>query len=49
VTRALNYRRLSLDIRHGTVLFPFDVVEFLRAVSKQGYIVAEDIPSQRYG
>lgn len=40
---APKYRRLSLAVKYGSVLFPFDHVQFLRALSKQGFTLPESI------
>jgi hypothetical protein len=39
VTPAAKYRRLAIAVRYRSVLFPFDVFNFLRAVSKLGFIL----------
>lgn len=42
-TLAPKYRLLSLAVKYSSVLFPFDTVQFLRALSKQGFILPESI------
>lgn len=37
------YRQLSLAVKYNTVLFPFDTVLFLQAISKQGFILSDEI------
>lgn len=40
---APRYRHLSLVVKYNTVLFPFDTVQFLQALAKQGFILPESI------
>ncbi len=42
VTPAPKYRRLALAIKYKSVLFPFDVFNFLKAISKRGFILPPD-------
>ena len=37
------YRNLSLAVKYGSVLFPFDVTQFLQTLSKQGFILPEEL------
>lgn len=37
------YRQVSLAIKYNAVLFPFEAIQFLRALSKQGFILPEPI------
>lgn len=38
-----NYGRLSLAVKYETVLFPFDVAQFLRALPRQGFFLPESL------
>jgi hypothetical protein len=42
-TLKATYRNLSLAVRYNSVLFPFDVTQFLRALSRQGFILPEEL------
>ncbi len=37
------YRILSLSLKYNSVLFPFEAVQFLKALSKQGYLLTDPI------
>lgn len=37
------YRQVSLAVKYNSVLFPFDPVQFLRALPKQGFVLSEKI------
>lgn len=42
VTPGPKYRRLAVAVKYKSVLFPFDVFTFLRAISKRGFILPPD-------
>ena len=39
----LAYRQLSLAVKYDSVLFPFDTVQFLKSLSKEGFILPESV------
>lgn len=43
------YRRLSLAVKYNTVLFPFDSIHFIRALSKRGFVVPESVGPVPFG
>jgi hypothetical protein len=42
-TSTLRYSQLSLSVKYSSVLFPFEPIQFLRALSKQGFILPESV------
>ncbi|MDO8673784.1 MAG: hypothetical protein Q7O66_20430 [Dehalococcoidia bacterium] len=43
------YQQLSLSVKYTSVLFPLDTLQFLRAVSKQGFIIPDSIEQVPFG
>lgn len=39
LNRPVKYRHLSLAVKYAAVLFPFDIPDFLRNLSKQGFVL----------
>jgi len=40
------HRRLSFAVKYGTVLFPFDGVRFVQALSREGFTVPESVDTE---
>ncbi len=43
------FRQLSLAVRYGTVLFPFDTLQFLQALERHGFVATEEIGNVPFG
>ena len=42
-TLGVGYRQLSIAVKFSSVLFPFDTIQLLRTLSKQGFVLPEQI------
>jgi hypothetical protein len=42
-TLKATYRNLSLAVKYSSVLFPFDVTQFLQALSRQNFVLPEEL------
>lgn len=48
-TLAPTYGQVFLSVKYTSVLFPFDTVQFLRVLSKQGFIIPESLGPAPFG
>ena len=42
-TLQATYRNLSLAVKYASIFFPFDIIQFLQALSRQGFVLPEEL------